>query len=96
MGPQVTLELPIFNQNQGNIAIETATRQQLHDEYAARLTAARTGPRHGGGDRPAVPSAHDRAPRTRRHTRIAATQAEAAFKAGNLDERSYVDLVRPA
>ena len=39
-GPQITLELPIFNQNQGNIAIETATRQQLHDEYAARLTAA--------------------------------------------------------
>ena len=39
-GPQVTLELPIFNQNQGNIAIETATRQQLHDEYTARLTAA--------------------------------------------------------
>ena len=34
------MELPVFNHNQGNIAIETATRQQLHDEYAARLTAA--------------------------------------------------------
>ena len=40
LGPQITLELPIFNRNQGNIAIETATRQQLHDEYAARLAAA--------------------------------------------------------
>jgi outer membrane protein TolC len=39
-GPQVTLELPIFNHNQGSIAIETATRQQLYDEYAARLMAA--------------------------------------------------------
>jgi outer membrane protein TolC len=39
-GPAVTIDLPIFNRNQGNIAIAKATRQQLHDEYVARLTAA--------------------------------------------------------
>ena len=40
IGPQIGLELPIFDRNQGNVAIEQATRQQLHDEYAARLAAA--------------------------------------------------------
>jgi outer membrane protein TolC len=30
VGPQIAMELPLFNHNQGNIAIETATRQQLH------------------------------------------------------------------
>lgn len=39
-GFQLNLSLPIFNRNRGNIAIETATRQRLADEYAARLNAA--------------------------------------------------------
>ena len=30
----ITIDLPIFDRNQGNIAIETATRQKLFDEYA--------------------------------------------------------------
>ena len=36
----VTIDLPIFDRNQGNIAIETATRQKLFDEYAARVFEA--------------------------------------------------------
>jgi outer membrane protein TolC len=35
------LTLPLFDRNRGNIAIETATRQQLHDDYAARLLSTR-------------------------------------------------------
>jgi outer membrane protein TolC len=92
-GPQITLELPIFNQNQGNIAIESATRQQLHDEYAARLTAA-------VGQVRAMIAEIDLLNRQLREvrqqlagTRRVAAQAESAFNAGNLDERSYVDLV---
>ncbi|WP_428375141.1 TolC family protein [Lichenicoccus sp.] len=38
-GPQLNLELPLFDRNQGNIAIARATRRQLHDEYGARVTA---------------------------------------------------------
>jgi outer membrane protein TolC len=92
-GPQVSLELPIFSQNQGNIAIERATRQQLHDEYAARLTAAVGQVRAMMAEidlqsRQLTSVRHDLAV-----TLHAAAQAEAAFKAGNLDERSYVDLV---
>jgi outer membrane protein TolC len=36
-GIGITLSLPIFNHNQGNIAIEEATRQKLHDDYQQRL-----------------------------------------------------------
>jgi len=35
----VTLSLPILNGNRGNIAIEEATRQKLHDDYQNRLNA---------------------------------------------------------
>lgn len=38
----VTVDLPIFDRNQGNIAIQRATRQQLFDEYAARVLDARS------------------------------------------------------
>ncbi len=39
-GPTITISLPIFDRNQGNIAIERATRQGLRDEYQARLDTA--------------------------------------------------------
>jgi outer membrane protein TolC len=41
LGFGISMTLPVFNRNQGNIAIEQATRQRLHDEYAARLQRAR-------------------------------------------------------
>lgn len=37
----VTIDLPLFDRNQGNIAIARATRQQLFDEYTARVAEAR-------------------------------------------------------
>jgi outer membrane protein TolC len=92
-GPQITLELPIFNQNQGNIAIETATRQQLHDEYAARLTAAVGQVRAMMTEIDLLNRQLQDVHRELAGTRRVASQAEQAFKAGNLDERSYVDLV---
>lgn len=39
-GFQLNLSLPIFNRNQGNVAIERATRKRLHDEYQDRLNTA--------------------------------------------------------
>jgi outer membrane protein TolC len=92
-GPQVTLELPIFNHNQGNIAIETATRQQLHDEYAARLTAAVGQVRAMMAEIDLLNRQLQDVRRDLAGTRRVAVQAESAFNAGNLDERSYVDLV---
>ncbi len=42
VGFGLSLELPIFDQNQGKIGLERATRQQLFDEYADRVFQARS------------------------------------------------------
>lgn len=39
-GVAMSLVLPIFNGNRGNIKIEEATRRRLHDEYQIRLDTA--------------------------------------------------------
>ncbi|MET3105460.1 outer membrane protein TolC [Oxalobacteraceae bacterium GrIS 1.18] len=39
-GIGVNLNLPLFNRNRGNIAIEQATREKLHDDYQQRLNSA--------------------------------------------------------
>ncbi len=41
IGPAVTIDVPIFDRNQGNIAAEKATRQRLFDEYIGRVFDAR-------------------------------------------------------
>ncbi len=41
LGPGISIDLPIFDRNQGQIALESATRQRLRDEYTARLFEAR-------------------------------------------------------
>ena len=92
-GPQATVGLPIFDRNQGNVAIANATRAQLHADYSARLAAAigQVGAmlaemeqlsQHLALVRRDLPAA-----------RLAAGRAANAFGASNLDERSYVDLV---
>jgi outer membrane protein TolC len=45
-GFQLSITLPIFNRNRGNIAIEKATRQKLHDAYAIRLAKAHADVEH--------------------------------------------------
>jgi outer membrane protein TolC len=91
-GPAVSFELPIFDRNQGNIAIAKATRQQLHDEYLARLNAA-----HNEIAALLAEQSQARAqltalqPQVREAVREAA-QATSAWQDGLIDLRSYVDL----
>ena len=93
VGPQIGLELPIFDHNQGNIAIERATRQQLRDEYAARLAAA-DGQVRAMLSEIALLDRQLAAVRAELPTlQRAAARAEAAFGAGAIADRSYVDLV---
>ncbi|MHB1951664.1 MAG: TolC family protein [Acidiferrobacteraceae bacterium] len=42
INPGISIGLPIFNHNQGRIAIASATRRQLFDQYEERLFAARS------------------------------------------------------
>src|SRR5574337_212503 len=41
-GLSIGITLPLFDRNRGNIAIERATRQQLHDDYTARVLGTRS------------------------------------------------------
>jgi outer membrane protein TolC len=43
VGPSVSLNLPLFNGNRGNIAVARATRRQLNAAFTAALGAARGG-----------------------------------------------------
>ena len=40
VGPEVTLTLPLFNRNRGQVAIQRATRDLLRQQYQAQLDAA--------------------------------------------------------
>lgn len=42
IGPQVSMTLPLFNRNRGQIAIQKATRELLRQTYQARLDTARS------------------------------------------------------
>ena len=93
IGPQIQLELPIFDRAQGLVAVERATRQQLHDEYAARLGTA-TG--QVGALLAEITLTRQQlgaAQTDLRAVRQTASLAEAALQAGNLDERSALDLI---
>lgn len=96
IGPTITMDLPIFNRNQGNIAIETATRQKLHDEYELRLTTATSEIR---GLLTSQELLRKQLGVARQAAEIAERTehgADDAYDAGLIDERSYVDLVTAA
>lgn len=92
-GPNVQVGLPIFDRNQGNVAIARATRAQLQADYSARLAAATgtVGALLREYEQLAAQLAIAR--RDLPAARIAASRAQAAFGASNIDERGYVDLV---
>jgi outer membrane protein TolC len=93
LGPQVTLDLPLFDRNQGNIAIARATRQQLHDEFSARLATARAQVQSLLADMLVLQSQlATKAPQLGELDRIA-QRAQGAWQSGDLDERSFVDVL---
>jgi outer membrane protein TolC len=92
-GPSVTLDLPVFNHNQGNIAIERATREKLRDEFTARLTTAVSEVKALRAAQALIERQLVAATARLPQAEAAARDAEAAYRAGNLDERGYVDLV---
>jgi outer membrane protein TolC len=91
-GLSISLSLPLFDGNRGNIAIERATRQQLHDEYAARLLIDRNDVQRLMADlrtdraQSALLAAHA-AQLTR-----ARDAAEANYAAGRLDWPTYLAI----
>ncbi len=91
-GIGITLSLPIFNRNRGNIAIELATRRKLHDEYQARLNKS-TSEIHRILDEQRI-NAHQLAEVERgiADLALAGRRAEGALRAGNLDALAFANL----
>jgi len=92
-GPQITLDLPLFDRNQGNIAQEQATREQLHAEFEARLIAARSEVEALLAERQILQIQLAAKRQLFASNVVVAASAQRAFNNGDLDERSYVDLV---
>jgi outer membrane protein TolC len=93
IGPQATIGVPVFDRNQGNIAIARATREQLRAEYAARLATTT-------GEVQAALSEMDQLARQLAVARTdlpkareAAARAQAARARSAIDEAAFVDLI---
>jgi outer membrane protein TolC len=93
LGPQITIDLPIFNRNQGNIAVETATRQQLHDEFTARLATAKAEVQSLLADMALLQNQLISKQPQLAELERAVERAQSAYAAGDLDERTYVDVL---
>jgi outer membrane protein TolC len=88
----VSISLPIFDRNQGNIVIEQATREQLREEYQARLDAAYGETKRLISEMRLAEDQYRSSVESVRRLHDAVSTAEPAFRAGNLDERTFVDL----
>jgi outer membrane protein TolC len=92
-GPQLTMDLPIFDRNQGNVAIEKSTRAQLRAEFNARLSAAHSEVLASLATQRLIARQLEEERAEMPVLKGFASQAESAMNAGNIDERAYVDLV---
>jgi outer membrane protein TolC len=92
-GPQLTMDLPIFDRNQGNVAIEKTTREQLRAEFAARLSAAHSEVLASLATQRLLTKQLEEERAEAPVLAGFAKQADQAMNAGNIDERAYVDLV---
>lgn len=96
IGPTVTMDLPIFNRNQGNVAIERATRAKLHQEYVGRLSADVAEIRGILADRALLSRQLAAARTSAQEAEAASDAAQKVYAAALIDARSYADLVGAA
>lgn len=89
-GLNLSLSLPIFNRNRGNIAIEKATRAKLRDEYQSRLDAAAAGIDALLDDRALAERQLAEVRRSLAVLEQLVRTSQSAFQAGNIDIIAYV------
>ncbi|SEA35213.1 TolC family protein [Paraburkholderia sartisoli] len=90
-GFQINLSLPIFNRNQGNVAIEKATRQRLRDEYQDRLNQAYADVAHMRADTAILSRQLQQTEAALPDVDLAARHARQAYAEHNLTLGAYVD-----
>lgn len=88
----VTLSLPIFNRNRGNIAIESATRERLHEEYQTRLNTAVFEVERMLAEQQQFTAQWRRVEAGLADLEANATAGEKAYERGALDELVYLNL----
>jgi len=93
LGPSASVTLPLFNRNRGNIAIQSATREQLRTEFAARLATASGGARALLANLATLERQLTAARAGLAKAESLAAGAERALRDGLLDELSYVQLI---
>lgn len=92
LGPAVSLTLPLFNRNRGQVAIARATRTQLREEYAARLATASGGARALLANLALLERQRAAATAALPEAEALAANARRALAAGMIDELTYVQL----
>ena len=93
LGPSMSVTLPLFNRNRGQVAIQRATREQLREEYRARLATASGGARALLANIALLEHQLAAARTGLGEARALAANAEGVLRSGLLDELSYVQLV---
>jgi len=91
-GFSIGLTLPLFDRNRGNIAIETATRQQLKDDYAARLLATRSDMQRLAADLQTLDAQQAAQAAHAQRLDAARSAAEQAWRKGLLDWPTYLSI----
>jgi outer membrane protein TolC len=88
----ITLSVPIFNGNRGNIAIEQATRQKLYEDYQSRLNAANSDVRRILDEQRINERQLLEVDRELADLSRAAAKADLAFRARRIDALAFANL----
>lgn len=91
-GFTLALTLPLLDGNRGNVAIEKATRQRLHEEYEIRLNRARAKVLRLLADRKLLQKQLDTITQHLPELDKAANRARAALASGALDTAAFVSF----
>ncbi len=95
-GFAVTVDLPIFDRGQAGVALEKATRQQLFDEYAARVADARSTVAQLLGDVSAMNAQIESSQKTLDGLTALANNYRAAYAAGQAGAFDYYSVLNSA
>ena len=91
-GYSISLNLPIFNRNRGNIAIEEATRKRMHDEFQVRLNTAYGEVAQLVSDQTVLEKQLGQIRLALASLENLGARAEPVFRAGNMDLPAYSSL----
>jgi outer membrane protein, heavy metal efflux system len=91
-GYSIGITLPLFDRNRGNIAIEQATRQQLKDDYEARVLSTRSDMQRLLADLATVQQQRSALSAHAQQLDEARRAAERAWQAGLLDWPTYLSI----